>query len=90
LLVFPEPVGVMAAERSLRATANSARWTRVTLKDPRLLRMTDTSVMVIYKAVAYEQGATTPYSPLAASAHVREGDSRRLAFHQQTLPFAEC
>lgn len=55
LLVFPEPVGVMTAERSLQATANSARWTRVTHKDPRLLRMTDTSVMVIYKAVAYEQ-----------------------------------
>jgi hypothetical protein len=45
--------------------------------------------MVIYKAIAYRKGATTPYTPLAASAYVKEGESWRLAFHQQTLPFGD-
>jgi hypothetical protein len=86
LLVFPPPVGVMTAEQSVEATANSARWESVDFHDERHIWLHDDAVLFVYQAEARRAGASASYRPIVSSVYVRAGSNEqwRLAFHQQS------
>lgn len=57
-------------------------WTSFELTDERVLPLTEESAVVAYRATARREG--DDYTALFNSTYVREGNSWRLALHQQT------
>jgi hypothetical protein len=84
LMVFPEPVGVMDRDEILRSVAAGPRWAALRMLDARLLRLSEQSVVLAYKAEGTRQGEGKAYRTLASSVYVMSGQDWKLAFHQQS------
>ena len=83
-MVFPDPPGVLTREQAVEAIGAAPRWTEIIFGDVRLVRLTDAAVVLTYRASARRAGKEGRYTALTSSAYVRQDDSWKLAFHQQT------
>ena len=84
LMVFQEPVGILARDTIVESLAGSQRWAEVRFRDVHLLRLTDKAAVVTYEASARRGGEPSRYSAFASSVYVKRDGSWVLAFHQQT------
>jgi hypothetical protein len=75
--------GVLDREQAIEAMEAARPWAQFEMRDPRVVRLTDASGVVVYSVVARRAGEE-PYSAVISSTFVREGDGWKLAFHQQT------
>ena len=88
LMVFPEPVGVLARERSIAAIEEGPRWSAVRLDDLQVRQLVQDVVVLVYRATGERDGQEKPYEALATSTYVKQQGDWKLALHQQT-PLAE-
>lgn len=84
LMVFPEPVGLLDKEHTIRAISGGQRWAAVDLLEPQVVRLGESAAILTYKAVAEREGESTTYSARTTSSYARENGAWKLAFHQQT------
>jgi hypothetical protein len=82
LMVFGDPVGVMARDATVRSIAEAPRWQEVSFDDVALVVLTADAVVVTYRATA-RRAAGAHYLARASSAYVNR-NGWKLAFHQQT------
>lgn len=82
-MVFPAPVGVLTKDRVVAEIGAAPPWSSFRIEDPRVVRLTDHSAILTYRASAQREGQPV-YSALMCSAYVERNGSWRLAFHQQT------
>lgn len=77
------PGGLVIDDRArVIESMRGAPWTSFELSDERVLALTDSSALVAYRATA--RRGDDHYTALFNSTYVRQGDSWRLAVHQQT------
>lgn len=67
-----------------RSISGGSRWSRVALEEQRLMELNDGAAVVTYKATARRDDDPKPYVPRSSSAYVYDGQTWKLAFHQQT------
>jgi hypothetical protein len=79
LMVFPDPVGVLAGRAILDSLEGAPRWAEVTMDARRLARPGADTVVLVYYATGHRDGAE-PYRAWCSSTYVRG----RLVQHQQT------
>ncbi|WP_435157022.1 nuclear transport factor 2 family protein [Haladaptatus sp. DFWS20] len=84
VMVFPEPVGVLAKWETIASVAGSQRWADVRIEDSLITVLTDTVAMLTYHGTAVREGDEQPYNTLATSVYVDDDASWKLALHQQT------
>lgn len=84
VMVFAEPVGVLSREQAVQGVADAPRWADVRFGEVRLVQLTPSSVLLIYRAEASREGAASRYAALCSSAYVSRGEGWKLACHQQT------
>jgi hypothetical protein len=81
LMVFP--FGVLAREQSIETMKAAPPWASFRIEDPRLVRLTDDSAILTYRATAQRTGQE-PYSALMTTVFVKQEGTWKTAFHQQT------
>jgi hypothetical protein len=74
---------VLTKDATVASIAAAPRWIEVTLADRRALRLTDASMILMYRARARRETGNE-YGALVASAYVQRKGQWQLAFHQQT------
>lgn len=84
VMLFPAPVGRLSGEQILASLAGTPRWSRVTIRNRRVLRPAERFVLLVYEAAGEREDPPSPYRTLAASGYVLHHGKWRLAFHQQT------
>lgn len=75
--------GVLSREEAIEAMESAPPWARFEMRDPRVVVLTQDSGVVVYSVVAQREGQE-PYSAVVSSTFVREDETWKLAFHQQT------
>ena len=83
LMVFAEPIGAMIKADTIQTSAVGPRWAQVRFEEVRVLKLSEVAASVTYKVSAGRNGKDPGYMALASSAYVKEGESWKLAFHQQ-------
>ncbi len=89
LMVFAEPVGVMIKANDIQTSAVGPRWAEVRFEEVRVLKLSDVAAIMTYKVSAGRNGKDSGYMALASSVYVKQGQSWKLAFHQQ-MPGGEA
>lgn len=84
LMAFPQPVGMLTRDATIRSIEDAPRWRDVGIHDAQVVRLTDESAVLAYRALARRGPDEPPYSAQVSSVYVRRDGSWRLAFHQQT------
>lgn len=86
IMVFPEPVGVLNKDESIRSLEGVPRWTDVTFGDVRATALTEEVALLTYRARARRGPDDPEYTALASSVYVNASPDAlwKLAFHQQT------
>jgi hypothetical protein len=82
LMVF-EPLGVLDRDAIIASIEGGQRWVDVSFDDVRLVRLTDDTSVVTYRAHGRREGEAT-YTALVSSVYVRRDGDWQLAFHQHT------
>lgn len=83
-VVMALPGGLTLTDRASIIEAMSGRpWASFRIDDPRVVRPTSDTGIVVYRVDARRDGAQ-PYSALVSSHYVRREAGWRLVFHQQT------
>lgn len=77
------PGAVLEKDRALRETAAAPPWATYHIEDPRILRLTEQSAVLTYRATA-RRDHEPEYRALMTSVYVESCDKWKLAFHQQT------
>jgi hypothetical protein len=81
LMLFPG--GMVIDDRdAVISSMSGPPWRSYELDDTRVLRLTDDTAVVAYRATAVREDE--PYTALIASTYVREDGAWKLAVHQQT------
>jgi len=88
-MVFPDPIGALTREEVITAVSTQDRWSRVRMDDRRCVPLTDTVLLLLYRARAQRGGERSTYGARAASVYVNRAGAWQLAFHQQTPHLAE-
>jgi hypothetical protein len=87
LMVFPGIV--LAKDRALEEIAAAPPWAEFRIDDPEVVRLTEQSAVLTYRATARRPGRPE-YHALMSSVYVEAGGTWRMAFHQQTpVPAAD-
>jgi Domain of unknown function (DUF4440) len=80
LLVVP---GMVIDGSTWVESLQGAQWSHFELSDARILELTGDCAALVYRAEARREGEPT-YAALITSIYRREGDTWKLALHQQT------
>jgi hypothetical protein len=83
LMAFP--FGVLTREATIEAMDAAPPWERFEIRDPRVVALGPDSGVVVYEVTAQRAGED-PYAAVVSSTFVRDGDTWKLAFHQQSPP----
>jgi hypothetical protein len=83
VMVFPAPFGIVGRAGAINAAEQAPVWEDVELEETQVVGVTDTSATLVYKATGRRPGGSV-YRTYATSVYVRDGDSWKLALHQQT------
>jgi hypothetical protein len=75
--------GTMDRDDAIAAIAASPPWSWFDIQRPRVIVLSSSSAIVVYRVTAARDGES-PYSALICSAFRRDADRWRLAYHQQT------
>ena len=75
--------GVMSREDAIAAIEAAPPWSSFEIAEPRAVRLTDDSGVLVYGVTAQRAG-DEPYRATISSTFVRRDGAWRLAFHQQT------
>lgn len=81
LMVFPGIV--LSKDRALEEIPKAPPWAEFCIDDPRVVRLTEHSAVLTYRATARRAGEPE-YHALMSSVYVENGGSYKMAFHQQT------
>ncbi len=81
LMVFPGIV--LSKDRVLAEMAAAPPWAEFGIEEPRVVRLTEQSAVLTYRATARREGEPE-YHALMSSVYVENSGSWRMAFHQQT------
>lgn len=81
IMVFPGMV--LSKDACIAAIEHAAPWSWFRIEEPRTMRLTEDSAIVIYRASAQRDGQPR-YTALMSSVYVRRDGAWKLAFHQQT------
>jgi hypothetical protein len=84
LMVFQEPVGMLARDAAIETISAGPRWKDVAFEDVRIVPLADSAVTLAYRASARRNDDGSQYSAYASSAYVKRNGSWKLAVHQQT------
>ena len=84
VVALPVPAGILRRDQIIASVADGPRWAKLRIVNPRVVRLSDTSALLTYRAQASREGAAAPYLTVASSAYVLTGGEWQLAFHQQT------
>lgn len=84
VMVFPGMV--LTREQSIEAIEAAPPWRSFQIEEPRIVRLTDDSAVLTYRATAQREGQEA-YSALTTSVYVNQNGTWKTAFHQQT-PFS--
>ena len=84
VMALPVAAGILRRDQIVSSVADGPRWTQLRIVNPRVVRLSDTSAMLTYRAQASRDGDPAPYLAVASSAYVLTGGEWQLAFHQQT------
>lgn len=84
LMTFAEPVGVLTTNETISSIASSQRWADFRFDEVRVIQPAENVAILSYRAVARREDDASDYSALASSVYIRDGDSWKMAFHQQT------
>ena len=84
VMALPVAAGILRRDQIVSSVAAAPRWTQLRIVNPRVVRLSDTSAMLTYRAQASRDGDPAPYLAVASSAYVLAGGEWQLAFHQQT------
>jgi hypothetical protein len=82
LMAFP--FGVMEREEALRAMAGAEPWSRYHMANPKVIRLSSDSGVVVYQVTAQREGQEL-FSAVLSSTFVRQDGDWKLAFHQQSF-----
>lgn len=82
-LVFPDPVGVMGKEETVRSLAEATRWSEIDMSDVRVIDRPGMTLLV-YRAAARRSDSDSAYTALATSAYARRDGAWMMLLHQQT------
>jgi hypothetical protein len=83
VMVFPEPVGILAGEAILDSVGGAPRWRQVNFRGPVLRRGGTEAAVLAYRAEA-ERADGTAYRALCSSSYIRDAGDWWLVQHQQT------
>lgn len=83
LMVFPHPAGLLDREAAIGAVASAVPWASWTMEDRRVVRLSDGTAVLTYRALARREGQP-PYAALVTSVYVEEDGAWKLAVHQHT------
>ena len=81
LMVFPGIV--LSKDRALEEIAKAPPWVEFRIDEPRVVRLTEQSAVLTYRATARRDGEPE-YHALMSSMYVESGGSWKMSFHQQT------
>lgn len=84
LMVFADPVGVLAREATIASIGEGARWADVQFDDVRALSLTPDVAIITYRATARRHGDSSEYHARATSVYLQRDGTWELALHQQT------
>lgn len=84
VMALPVAAGILRRDQIVASVAEGPRWTQLRIVNPRVVRLSDTSAMLTYRAQASREGESAPYLAVASSAYVLADGEWQLAFHQQT------
>jgi hypothetical protein len=75
--------GVLSRDEALATMRAAPPWARYHLTEPKVIRLTGDSALLIYQATAQRTGQET-YTARMTTGFVRRDDRWQTAFHQQT------
>ena len=81
IMVFPGVV--LPKDRALEEIAEAPAWAEFRIEEPRVVRLTEYSAVLTYRATARREGEPE-YHALMSSMYVENGGTWKVAFHQQT------
>ena len=81
LMVFE--FGVLSREEALATMQAAPPWARYHLTEPKVIRLSDESALLVYHATAQRTGQE-PYTARMTTGFVRRDNQWQTAFHQQT------
>ena len=79
------PFGVLTRAEAIDAMASAPPWATYELRDAQVVPLTPDAGVVVYAVEARREGQA-PFRAVVSSTFVRDGDSWKLAFHQQSPP----
>ncbi|QYM78424.1 hypothetical protein K0B96_14130 [Horticoccus luteus] len=84
LMVFPPPIGPQTRAQAIASLAAAPRWAQVDLAHRVVTELSPVACALSYHAAAKRADAAPAYTALVGSVYLREGETWKLAFHQQT------
>ncbi len=84
IFVLPDPVGILGRDQVVESIVGAPRWHSVELDSRRLLELSPSSAVLVYRALAERVDDSEPYTAFVSSAYRRSDGVWRLAHHQQT------
>ena len=84
VMAFPVAAGILRRDQIIASVADGPRWAQLRIVNPRVVRLSDTSALLTYRAQASREGDSAPFLAVASSAYILTGGEWQLAFHQQT------
>lgn len=83
-MVLPDPTGIVTRDAIIASIQHAPRWNEAGFNDIHVVRPTDDTAVLAYRAVAKREGDPSRYVALASSVYRRQAGEWKLAFHQQT------
>ena len=83
VMVFPEPVGILAGPAILDGLRQAPRWSAVEMTGRQISLIGDSVAVLAYRATG-QRGDSPLYRALCCSTYFKQGEAWHLVQHQQT------
>jgi hypothetical protein len=80
------PIGIMDKDETLQAMQGAPSWTRVEMDELRVVPLSNSSVLLAYRASARRAVDQADFEAVVGSVYRRQDGAWQLVFHQQSYP----